>query len=111
LANALARITAECFRSLQRLLSNLQKDSRDTWIGQLTEVQAQAKNVKMAQLWKQLKQWEKSMKLAGQVKRALGKESAQGGLTQVEALATQDGKTCECIFSKDKLEWACLEEA
>jgi len=65
----------------------------------------------MAQLWKQLKQREKSRKLASQVKRALGKENARGGLTQVEAPATQEGKTRERVFSKDKLERACLEEA
>jgi len=88
-----------------------QKDNWETWIGQLITVQAQAKNVKKAQLWQQLYQQEKPWLQAGQVKQALGQGRERGGLSQVDALAREDSTKWVSIFLKEKLECTCLAKA
>ncbi len=88
-----------------------QTDRRDTWIGQLIEAKAAAKDVPKARLWKQLRQTEAARAKAGQVKRALGLAHSHTGLNQVNIPDPVNSNQRLIVNDKHTLEKACLDEA
>jgi len=92
--------------------SQLKQDCncRDTWIGQLVELQAQTKRCPKARIWKQLHSWECSWLTAKQVKYVLDKVITHKALTVVNAPDIVSG-SCKDYTKKWDLESACLVEA
>jgi len=84
-------------------------NSRDTWIGQLIEAQAQTTGKPKKTLWKQLHSREHIQLTAHQVKFVLGKMNAHHPLAIMNKPMDNDG--CWECTTKQGLEWACLAEA
>jgi len=88
-----------------------QANRRETWLGQLIEATALAKDIPKNRLWKQIRQHEKARKQARQVKNILKQEEPRSGLTQVSIPDPSGQQRRILIHDKQNLEKACLDEA
>jgi len=93
------------------LLIKKQKHRRETWLTQLVEAMATAKNIPKLRLWKQIKLTETARNQASQVKRATGQTQVHSGLSQVSTPDTNNPNSRIMVYDKDNIEKACLTEA
>jgi len=88
-----------------------QTEHQDTWLKQLIDALAEAKNVPKVCLWKQIRQTEVARTQAQQVKRVLGLMHTHSGLNQIKQSRSFIPNQPIMINNKENLEKACLEEA
>jgi len=81
-----------------------QNDQCNTWISQLIEALAAAKDVPKACLWKQMRQEEMAWSRAQQVKQALGTMQIHMGLNQVNIPDPANPSQHLIVNDKDTLE-------
>jgi len=79
---------------------NKQSNQHNIWVAEMITAQAEAKNMTKMKQWKCLRQTEQSQNTARNVKKALGKNTAHSGLSQVMAPTSQTGLTWQTSTTK-----------